>query len=63
MALSPTETRSASMNGQISPSIMCAKLMNLEPHLRELERCGAEYIHVDIMDGEFVPNFTLGTDF
>ncbi|MCI8662767.1 MAG: ribulose-phosphate 3-epimerase [Hungatella sp.] len=47
----------------ISASIMCADLMNMEYHLKELERCGCEYIHVDIMDGVFVPNYTLGTDF
>ncbi|MCI8887146.1 MAG: ribulose-phosphate 3-epimerase [Hungatella sp.] len=46
----------------ISASIMCADLMNIGSHLKELERCGCEYIHVDIMDGIFVPNYTLGTD-
>lgn len=51
------------MKKQISPSIMCADLMNVRPVLREFEKNGIEYVHVDIMDGTFVPNFTLGTDF
>lgn len=50
------------MNPLISASIMCADIMNLETHLRELEQSGCDYIHVDIMDGAFVPNYTLGTD-
>ena len=37
--------------------------MNLEKCIRDFEKNGIEYIHVDIMDGQFVPNFTLGTDF
>lgn len=51
------------MNAVVSPSIMCADLMNLRPHLRALEELGCGLIHVDVMDGHFVPNFTLGTDF
>lgn len=37
------------MNPMISASIMCADIMNLEPHLRDLEKSGCDYIHVDIM--------------
>lgn len=48
---------------KISPSIMCVDFVRLEESVRALERAGAEYIHVDIMDGRFVPNFTLGPDF
>lgn len=42
---------------------MCVDFVRLEESVRALERAGAEYIHVDIMDGRFVPNFTLGPDF
>ncbi len=47
----------------ISPSIMCADFLKLEQTLRSFEENKIEYIHVDIMDGSFVPNYTLGTDF
>lgn len=42
---------------------MCADFMELGKCIREFEENGIEYLHVDIMDGQFVPNFTLGTDF
>ena len=48
---------------QISPSVMCADFMNLKSCIEDFEKNGIEYLHVDIMDGHFVPNFTLGTDF
>ena len=42
---------------------MCAGILNLENVLREFEQSGTEYLHIDIMDGHFVPNYTLGTDY
>lgn len=48
------------MRGKISPSIMCADFRNLEDIVKILEQAGVEYLHFDIMDGNFVPNFTLG---
>ena len=42
---------------------MCADLMNLGRELEILEQNGIEYLHLDVMDGLFVPNYMLGTDF
>lgn len=50
-------------NGKIAPSVMCVDFMKLGETLKLFEENQIEYIHVDIMDGEFVPNYTLGTDF
>ena len=51
------------MNKAISPSVMCVNWFELSQTIKAFEDNGIEYIHVDIMDGQFVPNFTLGTDF
>jgi len=48
---------------RISPSIMCADPLNVAEAVRSIERGAAESIHVDIMDGRFVPGFTFGADF
>ena len=45
---------------QVSPSILSADFANLERDLLMLETCGADMAHVDVMDGHFVPNLTIG---
>ena len=48
------------MDKKISPSLMCADFLHLGDELKALEKYGIEYLHVDIMDGVFVSNYTLG---
>ena len=45
---------------KIAPSILSANFMKLEDDIRMIERGGAGYVHVDVMDGHFVPNLTIG---
>lgn len=51
------------MAGKISASMMCSDLIDLKETLKVFEEEGVEYLHIDMMDGTFVPNFGLGVDY
>lgn len=51
------------MENKISASIMCGDFLNLSRVVKDIEESSIELIHVDVMDGNFVPNLAFGPDF
>ena len=55
--------RKTKMKTIISPSILGGSFSNMEKTISDLDKSKAEYIHFDVMDGDFVPNLTFGPQF